>query len=663
MTDGNLDTSENIYNTSIDVDFGEVYRIIENLPTTAIAEDYKNTKTYSVGDYVIYNTKLYVCIIAVDEPEEFDESKWKVTSIAEAKADKANTYTKSEVDTALSSKANTSDIPDVSGLATKTELNTGLEEKADKSSVYTKSESDTITDAIRNAIPDVSGLATKTELTTGLNSKADVASVYTKGIVDGLLMLKANVGYVDDNFYTKSTIDTIANLKADKSNTFTKNEVYTMVSAKADAETTYTKTEVDNLLDDKADKSTTYTKSEVDTALADKANITDLPDMSEYYDKSEVDGLLADKADTATTYTKTETDSEIDEKILAILPVDTASGSVATFDDQVPNIPLEDCTVQIQAVQAGSGTPSPDNPRAISGFDNVVVTNHGKNVIDTRNIDITIAGIHVSSDNNGLISLSGTRDTSTGWKVIKSFTDFPPGNYVFSTNSSHITCLLNYTQITSTFTVNKGDVVRLALLNISIGTDVSDTNINAQIEYGSTATPYEPFKGSTHTVPLGQTVEKGVLNLTTGELTITHKVVEARVSDMNNGEDYPGWRRCGIREVMGANLNKHFNNQIVNIGSSFSVNTTSTNDILYLNPATYGLTQTQWITTYPDLVVQILAEYATPITVQLTPEEIRTLTGTNNVYANSGNIEVKFKADIQKYIDKKTSGLDALLGG
>ena len=58
MTDGNLDTSENIYNTSIDVDFGEVYRIIENLPTTAIAEDYKNTKTYSIGDYVIYNTKL-----------------------------------------------------------------------------------------------------------------------------------------------------------------------------------------------------------------------------------------------------------------------------------------------------------------------------------------------------------------------------------------------------------------------------------------------------------------------------------------------------------------------------------------------------------------------------------------------------------------------------
>lgn len=191
-------------------------------------------------------------------------------------------------------------IPDVSGLATKTELNTGLNEKADKTSVYTKSESDTITDAIRNAIPDVSGLATKTELTTGLNSKADKSNTYTKNEVDVALSSKADTSDIPDmtDYYTKTATDSLLSNKADTN----------ALEDKADKSTTYTKTEVDNLLDDKADKSTTYTKSEVDTALADKANTTDLPDMSEYYDKSEVDGLLADKADTATTYTKTEVD-------------------------------------------------------------------------------------------------------------------------------------------------------------------------------------------------------------------------------------------------------------------------------------------------------------------------------------------------------------------
>ena len=44
-------------------------------------DEYKNTKTYAVGDLCIHNNILYKCIIAVETAEEFNAEKWEVTSL------------------------------------------------------------------------------------------------------------------------------------------------------------------------------------------------------------------------------------------------------------------------------------------------------------------------------------------------------------------------------------------------------------------------------------------------------------------------------------------------------------------------------------------------------------------------------------------------------
>ena len=44
---------------------------------------------------------------------------------------------------------------------------------------------------------------------------------------------------------------------------------------------------------------------------------------------------------------------------------------------------------------------------------------------------------------------------------------------------------------------------------------------------------------------------------------------------------------------------------------------------------------------------------ATPITYHLTPQEVRTLLGTNNVWSDAGETAVTYKADVQLYIDKR----------
>lgn len=44
-------------------------------------DEYKNTKTYEVGDLCIHNNILYKCITAVETAEEFNAEKWEVTSL------------------------------------------------------------------------------------------------------------------------------------------------------------------------------------------------------------------------------------------------------------------------------------------------------------------------------------------------------------------------------------------------------------------------------------------------------------------------------------------------------------------------------------------------------------------------------------------------------
>ena len=56
----------------IDANF---YSLIEDL--------YDNTKTYAVGDYSIYDYKLYKCNTAISTPESFDINKWDLTNITD----------------------------------------------------------------------------------------------------------------------------------------------------------------------------------------------------------------------------------------------------------------------------------------------------------------------------------------------------------------------------------------------------------------------------------------------------------------------------------------------------------------------------------------------------------------------------------------------------
>ena len=64
--------------TSIDKELKEISSYTKN--KDVISDKYDSSKTYSVGDYCIYDDTLYKCKTEITSAEEFDSSKWEPTN-------------------------------------------------------------------------------------------------------------------------------------------------------------------------------------------------------------------------------------------------------------------------------------------------------------------------------------------------------------------------------------------------------------------------------------------------------------------------------------------------------------------------------------------------------------------------------------------------------
>jgi len=114
--------------------------------------------------------------------------------------------------------------------------------------------------------------------------------------------------------------------------------------------------------------------------------------------------LAQNKADTtaleAETAARQAADTALNERIDAIPDplgayiVETAEGAAASFGDGADGVPLKSCVVHIEPVQTGSGDPSPENVRPITGWTGVTLSHSGAdtNSPDTYSISFGEAG-------------------------------------------------------------------------------------------------------------------------------------------------------------------------------------------------------------------------------------------------------------------------------
>lgn len=160
--------------------------------------------------------------------------------------------------------------------------------------------------------------------------------------------------------------------------------------------------------------------------------------------------------------------------------VDTASRSIASFvpDATVPN--LLGVSVDIEPVQAGSGDPSPDNVRPISGWDAVEVNHSGADTSDPTTYTITLGQtvyggtLDVTNGtlmvDRAMITLDGSNDEA--WSVVyqgrnNQYFRSPVGEFGFIVDDDVLSNIYTRAVISTSTTVVGINIINSSSYNVS----------------------------------------------------------------------------------------------------------------------------------------------------------------------------------------------------
>lgn len=251
----------------------------------------------------------------------------------------------------------------------------------------------------------------------------------------------------------------------------------------------------------------------------------------------------------------------------------TATGNPLTIEDAAP-VNAVNLSVDLEPIQAGSGTPSPDNIRPISGRSEVAIPRVGKNWVED-----TLVGARLY--NSGAIgadsyfSMQLVRVIQGLQYTVTVDDDYLTGGF-FTSKPAVGSVTYDGTIIDTT---NKTFIAPITGW-FGFRSLVGDTT--TQCELGTTATTYEPYAGKTYTIQIGQTVYGGQLDVTRGKMVVDRGYIASY-----NGETLPStW--ISDRDVYASG-------------------------------------------TTPTIGAEVVYELATPITIPLTPQQIKLLENNNTI--------------------------------
>ena len=329
----------------------------------------------------------------------------------------------------------------------------------------------------------------------------------------------------------------------------------------------------------------------------------------------------------------------------------TASGTIATFDTNLVEA-LTSCKCEINALQSGTGTPSPSNPRAISGFSGANIVRCGVNLWDEEWVEGSI------NINTGVIEAGTNKIRSVNYTLIKDTENY----YVKSPYATTTVLFYDASKTYLGYQTLRNSVLTpptgacYFMLRVGANAEpISVYNNDISINYPATDTTYHTYNGNTTAIPFGQTVYGGVLDVTNGVLRVTHGyksldgtetwsqagsgdniIFSTPISDMETGTNLEG-------------LSNYFplSTSFYNYGCRFGYE----NNVLYIYQALTisGVTDLASFKTWlSNNNLQICYPLATTTEITLTAKEIETIVGqVNNVYHDcNGQIEVKYLVEV-----------------
>lgn len=326
-------------------------------------------------------------------------------------------------------------------------------------------------------------------------------------------------------------------------------------------------------------------------------------------------------------------------------------------------------------------------PTAFTPYQGIMVDVKGKNLLpkltagtySTNNATVVV-------DDDGTMHLSGTTNASGNVAIIPlaepliiSQAALDEGLYFHFNNSvanpsvslnfedasahSMISVLMNtenkiFHLDSSTPNLNKNVVVTRIRMYLASGVTISGTVRPMLAMTGEVGTSYEPYTSTSYPYTLGQNVYGGTVDLATGVLTITKHYAKVTSASRNNDHAFylvtSGATQAKGDQYKGSVYCDRLPSTEVPVGSQAlnGIYVNANGALRFQTEASYA-TAADFITGMGG-ELNVCYELATPQTIQLTPQEVKTLLGYNNI-SSSGTVDVIYHADTKLYVDKMTA--------
>jgi len=339
--------------------------------------------------------------------------------------------------------------------------------------------------------------------------------------------------------------------------------------------------------------------------------------------------------------------------------------SIISISDAKPK-PAKSLIVSMEPIQSGSGDPSPDNIRPISGRTGENITHTGVNLFEpTAWNNYKVHGVSFNgSDCTPLVTFLNTLPAgdytisfkfdvettvsgSTSWGILlHSTSGYIDGRTSGQHNAGET---LTFTRSVTITDANKGTFDHAYLY--SGGGNKADIYMYAfQLQVGSTATAYEAYNGTT--IPISWnteagTVYGGTVDVVSGVLTVDRAMVDLGTLTWTkiktSGDHWRFWAMLNTMRLLGQIISSQYR-QI-----SAAEQYMGAQGIANQASASYVLAMVS-DERYADAVafktamsgVQLVYELANPITHQLTPQQIQMLKGSNTLWSDADDLTLTY---------------------
>ena len=225
------------------------------------------------------------------------------------------------------------------------------------------------------------------------------------------------------------------------------------------------------------------------------------------------------------------------------------SGSSVTISDGIDGHAL-DINASWTPTQAGSGDPSPENIRAISGRNGIAIQQSGQNLLNLALFPDRQVSYGITwTRRDGVVFANGTT-TTTAYYNSRSFV-LAPGTYTICAMNSYRMSVLRKSDDQTIAASMIGKYVSFTLeevTNVSVFLACNGTHDNTSgipcIVLGAKPIDGIPFSGTTRNLTLPETIYGGTVDATTGEGMKTWGM--ARISKVNSAKPLESIVRAAV---------------------------------------------------------------------------------------------------------------------